>query len=560
MTADLITTMAFQIIGGLTIFLLGMHNMSSGMQAIAGDRLRQLINAVTNNRLMAITVGFLVTAIIQSSSVTSVMTIGFVNAGLMSLTQAIGVILGANVGTTVTGWILVLKVGKYGLPLLGVAGMVFLFSNKDRIRYSAMMLMGIGMVFFGLELMKNGFKPIREIPEFLAMFSKFTPDTITGLLLCASTGALITAIVQSSSASVGIVMSMAITGIINFETAVALVLGMNIGTTITAFLASLGASTNAKRTAYAHTLINCIGALIFIPFFDYYIQALPYLAGANPAAVVIENGKATFPFIIRGIAVAHTFFNIATVVLLIPFVKYFAKVLEKLAPDKDIPEQAHLTKFDVRILDTPIMVIEQSRKEILNMGKSIMEMFDNLRQILVSDTPGKSSTDIIFQREEELDIMQKEISTFLMDTISSKITHSQTLESQSQLRMADEYESISDYITNILKLRLKLNDAGISLSEEKRTEILELHDRVLFHFERINTSIYKRQPEDMNLVYQAGNKITGYYREIRSNHLQRLSQTKTDPLLSVSYMNMLNAYRRIKDHIQNVAEAMDGQK
>jgi len=560
MTVELISSMLFKIVGGLTIFLLGMHNMSNGMQAIAGDRLRQLINAVTNNRFMAIAVGFLVTAIIQSSSVTSVMAIGFVNAGLMSLTQAIGVILGANVGTTVTGWILVLKIGKYGLPLLGIAGMFYLFSKKDSWRYTAMMVMGIGMVFFGLELMKLGFKPIREVPEFLAMFSKFTPDTISGLLLCTATGAIITAIVQSSSASVGIVMSMAATGIINFETAVALVLGMNIGTTITAFLASLGATTNAKRTAYAHTLINCIGAIVVLPFFSLFVKMLPTLAGADPTAIVMVDGKETYPYIIRGIAVAHTFFNIATVIVLIPFINFFTNLLMKLAPEKPEITKPHLTKFDIRILDTPIMVIEQSRKEILTMGESIIEMSELLKKILSSDNPDKNDIKIIFQREEELDIMQKEISTFLMDTISSEITHSQTLEAQSQLRMADEYESISDYLTNILKLYLKLDDAGIQLNKEKKNEMFTLHNLVTDHFTIINDALGHREAEDLNKIYSNGGEITNYYKEIRGKHFERLSKSKIDPLLSVSYMNMLNAYRRIKDHIQNAAEAMVGLK
>ncbi len=560
MTFELISTMLFKIIGGLTIFLLGMHNLSNGMQAIAGDRLRQLINAVTNNRFMAIAVGFLVTAIIQSSSVTSVMAIGFVNAGLMSLTQAIGVILGANIGTTVTGWILVLKVGKYGLPLLGIAGMFYLFSKKDSWRYKAMMFMGIGMVFFGLELMKLGFKPIREVPEFLAMFSKFTPDTVVGLLLCTATGAIITAIVQSSSASVGIVMSMAATGVINFETSAALVLGMNIGTTITAFLASLRATTNAKRTAYAHTLINCIGAILVLPFFDLFVKIIPFLSGADPTAVVLADGKETFPYIIRGIAVAHTSFNIITVVVLIPFINFFTNILVKLAPDKPDVAKAHLTKFDIRILDTPIMVIEQSKKEILSMGESILEMSTFLQKTLSSEKPDKNYIKTIFQREEELDIMQKEISTFLMETISGEITHSQTLEAQSQLRMADEYESISDYLTNILKLYLKLDDAGIQLTEEKKTEMFTLHNLVVDHFTSINNSLYKREVEDINKIYSNGSEITNYYKEIRGKHFERLSVNKIDPLLSVSYMNMLNAYRRIKDHIQNAAEAMAGVK
>ena len=251
--------MIFAVVGGLGIFLLGMKNMSEGTQAVAGDRMRKLINAVTNNRFIACGVGIIVTSLIQSSSVTTVMVVGMVNAELMNLMQAIGVILGADIGTTITGWILVLEIAKYGLPMIGLSAFFFLFSKNEQIRYSAMMILGLGMVFFGLQMMKEGFYPLREMPAFIEWFSRFTPINYFGVLKCCLAGAILTTIVQSSSATLGITIGLASTGIINFETAAALVLGENIGTTITAYLASLGASTNAKRTAIAHILIKVIG-------------------------------------------------------------------------------------------------------------------------------------------------------------------------------------------------------------------------------------------------------------------------------------------------------------
>ena len=211
----------FQVCGGLGIFLLGMKNMSEGMQAVAGDRLRKMIGAITNNRILASGVGTLVTCVIQSSSVTTVMVVGMVNASIMTLTQAIGVILGANIGTTITGWILVVKIGKYGLPLLGISAFFYLFSKKDTIRFFAMFLVGLGMVFFGLQLMKNGFAPIKGLPGFEAWFHKFQPDTYLGVWKCVMVGAVLTAIVQSSSATLGITMALALTGAINFHTAAA---------------------------------------------------------------------------------------------------------------------------------------------------------------------------------------------------------------------------------------------------------------------------------------------------------------------------------------------------
>jgi phosphate:Na+ symporter len=560
MESSVLFDMLFTVVGGLSIFLLGMNNMSAGMQAVAGNKMRQLVGAVTNNRFMALTVGFLVTAIIQSSSVTTVMVVGFVNAQLMTLTQAIGVILGANIGTTITGWILVLKIGKYGLPLLGFAGIYFLFSKHERNRYIARMVMGVGMIFFGLELMKNGFKPLRSEPEFLALIQSVSPETIGGLILCATTGAIITAIIQSSSASVGIVMGMASTGVITFPASVALVLGMNIGTTITAFLASLGTNTNAKRTAYAHTFINILGALIVLPFFSLYMKIIPAIAGIDPSTSILKDGVETFPHIITGIAIAHTTFNIFAVVIFIPFISIMSKILLRIVPDKPFKEQPHLTKLDVRMLDTPMMVIEQSRNEILHMGQTIKGLLNDLRSIISDRKDTENKIKNIFREEENIDNIQKEITTFLMDTISGEVPHSLLQEAHSQLRMADEYESMSDYITNILKLKLKLQNENISLLNDDKINILSLHDKINSYHNLVHTAILERNPQVISEVKAEGNAIVYNFREVRAKHLQNISDTKSDPLLSVTYMNMLNSYRRIKDHAENVAEALAGEK
>jgi len=560
MKSAILVDMLFMVVGGLSIFLLGMNNMSNGMQAVAGNKMRQLIGAVTNNRFMALAVGFFVTAVIQSSSVTTVMVVGFVNAQLMTLIQAIGVILGANIGTTITGWILVLKIGKYGLPLLGFAGLYYLFSKNERNRYIARMIMGVGMVFFGLELMKNGFKPIRSEPEFLALFHAFSPASVGGLILCTLTGAVITAIIQSSSASVGIVMGMAVTGVVTFSTSVALILGMNIGTTITALLASLGTNTNAKRTAYAHIFINITGAALVLPFFPVFLKTIPVIAGVDPGLTTLKNGIETFPHIVRGIAVAHTTFNIFAVLIFVPFVSLIARMLAKVVPDKPFPEQPRLTKLDVRMLDTPMMVIEQSRNEILLMAQTVKRLLADLRTIIHNNEDKGNRIRNIFHEEENMDIIQKEITTFLMDTISGEVPHNLVQEAHSQLRMADEYESMSDYVTNILKLQLKLQNNNLSFSAGDRANILSLHDKVSVYFNLVLTAILEKHPDAISEVRTDGDAIVHHFREIRSRHLQNISGEKTDPLLSVTYMNILNSYRRIKDHIENVAEALAGEK
>ena len=279
-----VAKMLISVIGGLGIFLLGMKNMSEGMQAVAGNRMRKLINAVTNNRFIACGVGISITSLIQSSSVTTVMVVGMVNAGLMNLAQAIGVILGADIGTTITGWILVLEIAKYGLLIIGFSAFFFLFSKREVIRYTAMMILGLGMVFYGLQLMKNGFAPLKEMPEFIAWFSRFEPKDYFGVLKCCLIGTIVTAIVQSSSATLGITMGLVGTGVLSFETGAALVLGENIGTTITACLAAIGSSTNAKRAALAHVIIKVIGVAWITAIFP-----LPAgLATARPVKVVVN--------------------------------------------------------------------------------------------------------------------------------------------------------------------------------------------------------------------------------------------------------------------------------
>jgi phosphate:Na+ symporter len=333
-------TMFTEVFGGLFIFLLGMKNMSEGMQAVAGSRLRKMIAVVTDNRLKACATGAVVTSAIQSSSVTSVMVIGMVNAGLMTLTQAIGVVLGADIGTTITVWIVSLNVTDYGLLILGIAGFVFLFAKKERVRYTAMAFMGLGMIFFGLYLMKHGLEPLREHPGVLAWFSRFCPDTFGGRVKCVLVGAIVTAIVQSSSATVAITITLARNGFIGFDTAVALVLGENIGTTITAFLASLGATTNAKRVAYGHIISKVIGVSVMLCIFPFYIWILEQLL--KPDLDIAKK-----------IACSHTIFNFMLVLSFLPLVTVFVKFLQWIAPDKPEKEEPRLTVLDVRLLDTP---------------------------------------------------------------------------------------------------------------------------------------------------------------------------------------------------------------
>ena len=552
-----------EVIGGLGIFLLGMKNMSEGVQAIAGPRLRTMINMATTNRFMAVGMGTLVTCMVQSSSITTVMVVGLANISMMNLSQSLGVIMGANIGTTITGWILVLKIGKYGLPILGIAAICFLFAKKERGRFLSMAVMGLGMVFFGLELMKNGFYPLREMPEFVDWFSKFTPDTYFGVLKCCLAGALLTALVQSSSATLGITIGLAWSGIIDYPTAAALVLGENIGTTVTAYLASIGGSINARRASFAHIFFNIIGVAWITALFPQYTKLvtkfIEWRHGGLPDTMIMVDGVQEYPYIAEAIAATHTGFNIVNVILFIPLMGVMVTVLKKLIPDTT-GAPGHLTYFDMNLVDTPALSLQQSQREILLMCDGVAMMMDRLRPNIAGEEIDEAIEKKIFNREEVLDLVQKEINEFLSHVLSGNVTQDTIDTVHSQLRMADEYESISDYIVTILKLTIKLRKDECTISDIQRAELLDLHDHVMSYITLINDAVQSDKRDVIAKARTQGDGITHLMKEYRGNHMERLSKKESTPLESLAITDMLNAYRRIKDHALNIAEVVAGEK
>jgi len=559
MESSLLLDIILRVGGGLGLFLLGMKNMSEGMQTVAGNKLRAMIGAVTNNRIFACGVGLFVTCLIQSSSVTTVMLVGFANAGLMTLSQSIGVILGADIGTTITGWILVLEIGKYGLPLLGFSAFFFLFTKGDKVRSIALLVMGLGMVFFGLELMKEGFKPLREMESFIAWFSKFSPVGYWGIIKCTLVGAGVTAVVQSSSATVGITMGLASQGIIDFETSVALVLGQNIGTTITAYLASIGTVRSAKRVAYAHILIKVIGVIVLVILFPWYVSLIRSFLSTDPHTSILVNGEATFPSIIKGIAIAHTTFNVILVAAFLPFTKKLAALLTRLLPDSAADETPHLTYLDVRMHNTPALGLEQSRQELLFMAESVHTMMDVLRDSLFAEKADEEAHRRLLRREDILDNVQKEITEFLGGLLAGNVTHDIIDESRKQIRMADEYESISDYIASILRMQLKLHSNKLATSQQGQKEMLEIHDFITDYLKFICVALCERNDIQSEAAIRS-DELIRMVKASRARHIEQLTDGKTSPLVSLIYPDMLSAYRRIKDHALNIAEVIAGEK
>ena len=543
----------YTVIGGLGIFLLGMKNMSEGLQAIAGEGLRRMIGKVTDNRLMAVGVGTTVTMFVQSSSITTVMVVGFVNSGFMNLSQAIGVIMGANIGTTITGWILTLEIGIYGLPILGAAAFVYLFARKDRIRYTALAIMGLGMVFFGLELMKDGFAVVKELPDFEAWFSRFKADTYLGVLKCASVGCVLTFIVQSSSATLGITIGLTSIGVIEFETAAALVLGENIGTTITAWLASWGATTNARRAAYFHVLFNVLGVAWITAIFPQYIEFIYSLLGVDPENIDVASTTVM-------IATTHTCFNVANTVLFFPFAGLLGKLLVHIVPQKDHEEQSHLTSLDIRMLETPVIAIEQSRVEVLRMAEGCSKMMRWLAELAPQEVPDQALVQKLFHREEVLDTVQDEVVAFLSDLLASNLPHGVIDEGRRQLRIADEYESISDYITTILKFHLKLRNQGHAFDDEQSNQLQELHDLVQNYLKLVTDGYDQRNPEVITKANTVIDEIKHLASSLRDKHLRALTDKKIEPHVNVAFTSTLNSYVRVSDHTLNVAEALAGVK
>lgn len=532
----------FKVVGGLGLFLYGMENMSSGMQKIAGDKLKKILAALTTNRIMAILMGIFVTGLAQSSSVSTVMTIGFINASLLTLQQGLGVILGANIGTTITGWLLALNIGKYGLPIVGFAAIAFMFVKGEKSRTRALTVMGFGFIFLGLELMSKGLSPLRTLPEFINLFHSFKADSFFGVVKVAMVGALLTGVVQSSAATLGITITLATQGLIDYPTAVALVLGENVGTTVTALLASLGASSNAKRAAYAHTLINIVGVMWATVIFRPYLSILAHFSDstANMATAI---------------ATAHTMFNVINVILFIPFIGYLAKFLCTIVKDDD-NGVVRVTKLSSLMVTLPNVVIDQTRTEVLTMAANIKEIFFKLEEVYYNPSKLEAYNEEIDAIEEKLDLYEKEVSDANFTILNKGLEASYVEETRGNLITCDEYETISDYLKRVSNSLMRLKKDDLELTQERKETLQKLNHIVFDFFDDINKA-YKTKDRDLFMLsiskYTA---IKNLYKEARHGHFDKEAQNdETIPAkLSTGYMDILNYYRRATDHVYNIIE------
>ena len=565
MNTELYIQAILALVGGLGLFLLGMRKLSDGLQTIAGPSLKRLIAAVTGNRFMAVGVGVVVTTVIQSSSITTALVVGFVNSGIMTLTQSIGVIMGANIGTTITGWVLVLKVGKYGLPLAGAASIIYLFGKREFTKYLAMTVLGLGLVFLGLEIMKDGLAPLRDVPEFKAWFHAFHADSYFGVLKCALVGCILTMIVQSSSATLGITIAMASQGIIPFETAAALVMGENIGTTITALLAGLGGNINARRASWFHSMFNILGALWVTALFPWYLHVVEWFAASflgvpEIRAMAPEGGSDLFPVVVTGIATVHTLFNLTNTLLFLPFTGLFGRLLVHLGKDEttnDAPSP-RIARLDDASLESPFAALEQVEHQLERMGSDLGIMMSQLRTSLETPSQAKTQGRPIFAAEARFDTLQHEITSFLTNLLSRQIGQVFAGEAQAQLRICDELESVSDYATQILKLQLRVHENGDTFDPIHQESLLNLHDKVA---ELVGIcSKFMGSPQDPFLlenIQTRNQEITALVRTYRNDHWKSLAERPASPLLATCYSDILVSYRKIKEHLQSATEAME---
>jgi len=552
----------FGLLGGLGLFLFGMKIMSEGLQKIAGSRMRKILAALTNNRIVGTLVGIAVTAMIQSSSATTVMVVGFVNAGLMSLVQSIGIILGANIGTTVTAQLIAFKITKYALPAIGIGAGFKLFSKNQKWSYIGEVLLGFGLLFFGLSVMKSAFDPLKASEEFRQVFIMVGDNHLLGVLI----GAVLTIIVQSSSATIGITIALASTGIINFEASVALILGENIGTTITANLAAIGTNLAARRTALAHFLFNTIGVcymLVFFKFFTGFISSITpgdadFVIQTQEQMVRMGGEIGDKPFIARHIANTHTMFNIVNTIIFLPLVGILAKLSTMVIRGRDEDIEYHLKYLDNRVLNTPPIALAQARSETRRMAQVAQEMVDETLAFLQDNDLKRLPA--LEKKEDLTDVLQKEITNFLVSLSQTSITQESSREVASMMHMVNDLERVGDHCENLWLLSQRKLEQKITFSEIAMNEIAEISEITKNFLARIVRALEEKDVGVYDEAHELEDAIDDLEERLRNNHIRRLNTGECTVTSGLIFIDMLHNFEKIGDHTFNLAKAVVGKK
>ncbi len=539
------------MIGGLALFLYGMHVMGEGLSKASGGRMEKILEKLTGNRFKGVLLGMAVTAVIQSSSATTVMVVGFVNSGIMKLSQAIGVIMGANIGTTITSWILslsglesdsffiqLLKPTSFA-PILAIIGAVLLmFAKKEKKKDVGMILIGFAVLMMGMDTMSAAVKPLRDVPEFTNILTMFS-NPFLGILA----GAVLTAIIQSSSASVGILQALCLTGSVSYATAVPIILGQNIGTTVTAMISSIGANKNARRTALVHLYFNIIGSLAFMLVF-YVANAFIHFDFMTQAA-----GPA-------GIAIVHTAFNITATLVLLPF----AKVLEKLAymtvketPDEK-EESNHIQILDPRFLDMPSLAVEQSKNAAIQMADLTKEAL--FKAMALIENYSKEAADEVIALEDKVDHYEDELGTYLLKLSSRDLSEKDSHTLSQILHCIGDFERISDHAVNIVFAATEMNEKELDFSAKAHEE-LRVFSKALEDIVNTSFRVFTDENREIAREVEPLEEVIDFLNEeIKKRHIKRLRKGKCTIEMGFILSDITTSFERISDHCSNVALAM----
>ncbi len=535
------------LLGGLALFLMGMKMMSDGLEQTAGDKMKTVLEKLTSNRFLGVGVGAGITAVIQSSSATTVMVVGFVNSGLMTLRQAIWVIMGANVGTTITGQLIALDVGVIA-PLIAIVGVVFIvFLKSKKLHHWGYIFAGLGILFMGMNMMSDSMSGLRDSQEFVNVVTNLSNPAL-GILA----GAVFTAIIQSSSASVGILQALAMSGAISLSSSVYVLFGQNIGTCITAVLASVGTSRNARRTTVIHLLFNITGTIIFTiicmltPFTDFMQSLTP----DNPAAQIAN---------------VHTIFNIVTTLILLPFGTLLEKAAMKILPERSDEKS---DKMQLRFISpdsvnnhsigSVSVAVSQIRSEVSHMlelaRSNVSDAFDN---ILHWD---RERFENVEKNEEYVDFLNAEISKYISALMSGEMTEQDAKTVSAYFKIIGNIERISDHAMNIAEYAMLLNKKGYKADDEIYSEVEEMKYVTLDGLKLIDFSAGEMQQMTFVSVSMAEKNIDSLSEAYRSNQIERLRENKCSGDVSVVYSEMITDFERIGDHLLNIGELMTDKK
>ncbi len=529
------------LLGGLGLFLYGMNVMSDGLEKSAGDRMKHLIEVLTKNRIMGVLLGTLVTMIVQSSSATTVMVVGFVNAGIMNLTQSIGVIMGANIGTTITAQLVSIELTALAPIAIALGVGLKYFSKNNNVKKYAEILLGFGILFLGMDMMKDAVRPLREIEEFKNLLSSFGSGSISDTVMAIFTGFAITAIVQSSSATTGILIALASQGLLPIQSAFPVLLGTNMGTTVTAMLSSLGANKTAKRAAVMHFMFNLIGTVVFGIFLSRLTIDMVVKLSDDPA---------------RQLANAHTFFNIMNTLMLLPFAGFLVFVSKKIIPvtEGELTEIVGIKYLDDRILETPSIAIVQVLKEVLHMGNVAFNSYAAAVESIITHNPEKAHE--TFKLEKGINFMEKSIASYLVALSNREVSLNQREIIDGLFSTINDIERIGDHSDNLAELGLHKVDNKLIFSTTAIEELQLMTDRVSKSYKQALDALYSGDENIAKRVIEREGEIDLMERNYRREHIRRLNEGLCSPEAGVIFLDIISNLERIGDHASNIALAI----